>query len=70
MLPQVFQFLSAEDMQQRQAEHLEAALLMAPNVNLAAGASRASFVQIRGIGERSQFVDPINPSVWADARRY
>ena len=50
-------------MQQRQAEHLEAALLMAPNVNLAAGASRASFVQIRGIGERSQFVDPINPSV-------
>lgn len=55
--------LSAEDMQQRQAEHLEAALLMAPNVNLAAGASRASFVQIRGIGERSQFVDPINPSV-------
>lgn len=55
--------LNGDDLRQRQAEHLEAALLMAPNVNLASGASRASFVQIRGIGERSQFVDPINPSV-------
>lgn len=27
------------------------------------GSSRARFIQIRGIGERSQFVDPINPSV-------
>lgn len=55
--------LSADDLQQRDAEHLEQALAMAPNVNLAAGASRARFFQIRGIGERSQFVDPRNPSV-------
>src|SRR5690606_11894857 len=29
----------------------------------AGGASRNRYLQIRGIGERSQFVDPINPSV-------
>jgi len=34
-----------------------------PNVNFSSGASRAHFIQIRGIGERSQFVTPINPSV-------
>src|SRR5690606_11303872 len=34
-----------------------------PNVNFAAGASRGRYIQVRGIGERSQFVDPINPSV-------
>lgn len=34
-----------------------------PNVNFSAGASKAKYVQIRGIGERSQFVTPINPSV-------
>jgi len=34
-----------------------------PNVNFSAGASRAKYIQIRGIGERSQFVTPINPSV-------
>ncbi|SFV53093.1 TonB-dependent receptor [hydrothermal vent metagenome] len=34
-----------------------------PNINYAAGASRAKYIQIRGIGERSQFETPINPSV-------
>ncbi len=34
-----------------------------PNVNFSAGASKAKFIQIRGIGERSQFVTPMNPSV-------
>jgi outer membrane receptor protein involved in Fe transport len=55
--------LDSDDIRQRQAEHLEEALSMAPNVNLASGGSRANFFQIRGIGERSQFVDPVNPSV-------
>jgi len=32
-------------------------------VNVASGASRARYFQIRGIGERSQFISPINPSV-------
>ncbi|MCL5049024.1 MAG: TonB-dependent receptor [Firmicutes bacterium] len=62
-VPASVSVLRAEDVRARQAEHLEDALAMAPNVNLAAGGSRANFFQIRGIGERSQFVDPINPSV-------
>ena len=33
------------------------------NVNFASGASRGRYIQIRGVGLRSQFVDPINPSV-------
>ena len=47
----------------RGASNLEQLLNLAPNVNFSAGASRGRFIQIRGIGERSQFVDPINPSV-------
>lgn len=47
----------------RTAVHLENLLQLAPNVNLAGGSSRARFYQIRGIGERSQFIEPLNPSV-------
>lgn len=52
-----------DDIQNRNADHLESVLSLAPNVNFASGASRARFFQIRGIGERSQFIDPVNPSV-------
>lgn len=62
-VPASISVLQQDDIQQRNAEHLEHALAMAPNVNLASGASRGRFFQIRGVGERSQFVDPINPSV-------
>ena len=62
-VPASVSVLSGDDTRQRQAEHLEDALAMAPNVNMASGGSRANYFQIRGIGERSQFVDPINPSV-------
>lgn len=48
---------------ERAAQYLDEILNVAPNVNFAAGASRGRFIQIRGIGERSQFVDPVNPSV-------
>ena len=47
----------------RGAVHLEQLLSLAPNVNLSSGASRGRFVLIRGTGERSQFIEPINPSV-------
>jgi len=47
----------------RGATNLEQLLNLAPNVNFSSGASRGRFVQIRGIGERSQFIDPVNPSV-------
>ncbi|WP_158968332.1 TonB-dependent receptor [Paraglaciecola sp. L3A3] len=55
--------LTEQVIEQRQAQHLEELLNRAPNVNFASGASRGRFVQIRGIGERSQFTDPVNPSV-------
>ena len=48
---------------QRSAQHLEDLLSAAPNTNFASGASRGRFIQIRGIGERSQFVEPVNSSV-------
>jgi len=53
----------AFSIQQHSADHLEQLFNLAPNVNYAAGASRGRFIQIRGIGERSQFIDPVNPSV-------
>ena len=55
--------VSAADIRQRAAQHLEDILNLAPNVNYASGASRARFFQIRGIGERSQFQEPLNPSI-------
>ena len=48
---------------QRGAAHFEDLLTILPNVNASSGASRQRFFQIRGIGERSQFIEPINPSV-------
>lgn len=55
--------VSSDRLAARQEEHLDSMLNIAPNVNFAAGASRGRFIQIRGIGERSQFAEPINPSV-------
>lgn len=55
--------ISEAMMQQRSAVHLENLLLLTPNINIAGGSSRARFYQVRGIGERSQFVEPLNPSV-------
>lgn len=47
----------------RQARHLEDIVNSVPNLNFASGTSRARYFQIRGIGERSQFASPLNPSV-------
>ena len=43
--------------------HLEEILGRAPNVNSSSGGSRARFFQMRGIGERGQFSEPLNASV-------
>ncbi len=51
------------DIKQRNAQHLEELVTISPNVNFASGSQRARYFQIRGIGERSQFKEPINPSV-------
>jgi iron complex outermembrane receptor protein len=62
-LPEAVTVIGADDIAARSAEHLEQVLSLAPNVNFSAGSSRARYYQIRGIGERSQFIDPVNPSV-------
>jgi outer membrane receptor protein involved in Fe transport len=54
---------SQATIERRGANHIEQILNSAPNVNFSAGASRGRFFQIRGIGERSQFIDPVNASV-------
>ncbi len=55
--------IGADNIEARSAQHLESVLSLAPNVNFSSGASRGRYFQIRGIGERSQFIDPVNPSV-------
>ncbi len=55
--------MTEEAIRSRAAQHFEELANAIPNVNYAAGSNRARFFQIRGIGERSQFVAPINPSV-------
>lgn len=55
--------LGEQDIALRNAAHLDELLNTAANVNYTSGASRGRFIQIRGIGLRSQFVDPVNPSV-------
>jgi outer membrane receptor protein involved in Fe transport len=55
--------ISLNDLKTGAVNHLEEVLGWAPNVNIASGASRARFIQIRGIGERGQFAEPLNASV-------
>ena len=55
--------IDSEIIQSRGAQHVEDILNLAPNVNISSGASRGQFFQIRGMGERSQFSSPLNPSV-------
>ena len=45
------------------AQHLDDLIDGIPNLNYSSGTSRTRFFQIRGIGERSQFGSPLNPSV-------
>ena len=55
--------VTKDKLKTRGAGHIENALNIAPNVNMSSGGSRAKYFQIRGIGERSQFITPVNPSV-------
>lgn len=61
--PASISVVTLEDQRSGMLNHLEELLGRTPNVNLASGGSRARFVQIRGIGERGQFAEPLNPSV-------
>lgn len=62
-IPASLTLLEESTLRERNAGHIEDILNAAPNVNFASGASRGRYIQIRGVGERSQFVDPVNPSV-------
>lgn len=62
-LPATAYILNQTTIESRQARHLQDVLNTVPNINFSSGASRGKYVQIRGIGERSQFAEPINPSI-------
>ena len=62
-MPASVTVMTAEDIERRSAQHLEQLLALVPNVNFSGGSSRTRYIQILGIGERSQFASPINPSV-------
>ena len=62
-VPSSIGVVPAEAIARRGATHLEEILNMIPNLNYAKGSSRARFLQIRGIGERGQFSEPLNASV-------
>lgn len=55
--------VDAKSIADESALHLQDLISIVPNVGLSAGSSRARYFQIRGIGERSQFQEPLNPSV-------
>jgi outer membrane receptor protein involved in Fe transport len=61
--PTSLSVLTDIEIKQRNAQHLEELIAVSPNVNYASGSQRARYYQIRGIGERAQFKEPINPSV-------
>ena len=61
--PNSVSVITSDEISDRNATFLTEALATAPNLNYSSGASRGRFFQIRGIGERSQFVDPLNPGV-------
>ena len=62
-LPNSVTVIDNAQVEQRNAQHLEDLIGLAPNVNFTTGASRGRFIQIRGIGERSEFQAPIINSV-------
>ncbi len=62
-VPSSIGVVPAEAIARRGATHLEEILNMIPNLNYAKGSSRSRFLQIRGIGERGQFSEPLNASV-------
>jgi len=56
--------LDEQLIQDRVARHIDETINILPNVNFSSGGSRARFVQVRGVGDLEQFVDPKHfPSV-------
>ncbi|HKI74648.1 MAG TPA: TonB-dependent receptor plug domain-containing protein, partial [Pseudomonadales bacterium] len=61
--PQSITVIDSATIRARAAAHFEDIIDAIPNMNFDSGTGRARFFQIRGIGEREQFIDPVNPSV-------
>lgn len=55
--------IGSDKLYDKSSQNFENVIGEVPNVNFTSGASRAHHIQIRGIGERSQFQTPINPSI-------
>jgi len=55
--------IGEDEIYDKASESFIEVLAATPNVNFSSGASKAKYIQIRGIGERSQYETPINPSV-------
>ena len=55
--------IGEEEIYDKASAPFEEVIGKAPNVNFTGVGSRAHHIQIRGIGERSQFKYPLNPSV-------
>jgi len=55
--------ISEKDIYDKSSQSFVETIAAVPNVNFSSGASKAKYIQIRGIGERSQFTTPVNPSV-------
>ena len=62
-IPSSITLIDQQSIQEENARQLSELFKLAPNVNFATGASRGRFIQIRGVGERSEFVEPVNYSV-------
>ena len=62
-VPSSVSVLGDAEIAARQATHLDDVLGAVANLNFAKGASRARYLQLRGIGERGQFEEPLNSSV-------
>ena len=50
--------VNSNDIRSRDAQNIDQLLATIPNTNFSGGASRGRFVQVRGIGDIEQFVDP------------
>jgi outer membrane receptor protein involved in Fe transport len=56
--------MDTQAIRDRAARHLDETINAFPNVNFSSGGSRARFLQVRGVGDLEQFVDPKHyPSV-------
>jgi iron complex outermembrane receptor protein len=62
-LPSSVAVLSESLIKERAAHQIDELVMDSPNVNMSGGSNRSRHFQLRGIGEREQYSEPLNPSV-------